>query len=324
MAFVVGLNRGVEPQVLGSTVRAVGDLAVDWGVPEGTPIFVVNNMAPGQTEIRQVVIVNNAATARPVSIRGVKTAETGNLSTMLDLAIVENGSNLYAKTLDQFITESTGINGIPLFTLNPGTTKTIIFKATFKESADNQFQNTNVVFDLIVGIAVEIPQECRSIQFSGSPIFGTENNDKLEGTNGNDLIFGFEGNDKIDGSNGDDCIIGGSGNDKVDASNGNDIVFGNEGNDRIDASNGDDQIYAGDGEDYVDGSNGKDKIYGGLGNDTLEGNNGDDYIEGNEGNDKLRGGNGNDILLGGPGIDNVQGDLGKDACEGETKKTCEL
>ena len=26
-----------------STARAVGDLSVDWGVPEGDPIFVVNN-----------------------------------------------------------------------------------------------------------------------------------------------------------------------------------------------------------------------------------------------------------------------------------------
>lgn len=306
-----------------STARAVGDLEIDWGVPSGSPIFVINNLLPGDTEIRQVKITNNAAVLRPVSIRGVKTSETGNLSTVLDFFISENGTELYAKTLNQFITESAGINGIPLFTLNPGATKTINFKATFKESADNQFQNTSIVFDLIIGIAAEIPQECRSIQFIGQPIFGTSGNDNLKGTNGNDLIFGFEGNDKINGGNGDDCIVGGPGNDRLDGSNGNDVIFGNEGDDKINGGNGDDLIFAGPGNDVVDGSNGNDKIYSGEGDDNSDGGNGNDYIEGNEGNDTLRGRNGDDILLGGEGTDIARGDLGKDTCEAETKIKCE-
>ncbi len=306
VATLIGLNGGIHFAGKTSTVRAVGDLSVDWGVPEGTPIFVVNNMAPGQTETRQVVIVNNAATVRPVSIRGVKTSEIGSLSTMLDLVISENGTEIYGKTLNQFITESAGINGIPLFSLNPEATKTITFKVTFKDSADNQFQNTNVVFDLIIGLATEIPQECQSIKFSGQPIFGTSGNDNLRGTNGNDLIIGLEGNDKIDAGNGDDCIIGGPGNDTLKGSNGNDIILGAEGDDKLDGGNGDDILL------------------GGEGNDTLDGSNGNDSLDGGEGNDSLDGGNGDDILIGGPGNDTANGGLGRDRCEAEKKSKCEL
>ncbi|MCL5970914.1 MAG: hypothetical protein M1450_05460, partial [Patescibacteria group bacterium] len=279
------------------------------GVPEGTPIFIVNNMAPGQTEIRQVIIINNAPSIRPISIRGVKTSEIGNLSTVLNLTISDNGTEIYgannSKTLEQFFTESRILIGLPLFNLNPGGVKTIIFTVKFKESSDNNFQNAKVVFDLMVGIYFEIPQECQNIKFSGQPIFGTAGDDNLRGTNGNDLIFGFEGNDTIDGGNGDDCIIGGPGNDTVNGSNGNDIIFGNEGNDKINGGNGDDQIY------------------GGEGNDNLDGGNGNDHLEGNNGDDILKGGNGNDILIGNSGKDTAFGDLGNDKCDAETRVKCE-
>src|SRR3989344_1442269 len=54
-----------------STAYAVGDLAVNWGVAEGNPIFTINNMAPGQVETRSVIVTNNAVSVRPVGVRGV-------------------------------------------------------------------------------------------------------------------------------------------------------------------------------------------------------------------------------------------------------------
>lgn len=224
----------------------------------------------------------------------------------MDFEILEDGTNIYIKTLDQFKIENAGTNGILLFTFNPGTTKTINLKVTFKESADNDFQNLSVVFDLVIGIAFDIPQECQHIVFTQPPIFGTDNNDNLRGTNKNDLIIAFDGNDQVDASNGDDCVIGGNGKDKLDGSNGNDVLFG------------------GDGDDEIDASNGNDKIVGGEGSDVLNGKNGDDYIEGGGGNDKLSGGNGNDTLLGENGNDSAKGDLGIDRCQAETKSNCEL
>ena len=325
-----------------STVQAVGDLNVDWGPPDGDPIFVVANMMPGDEESRSVNVTNSASTARQVSVRGVKTSETGNLSTVLDIVISEGVTNLYSGTLSQFFTDSAGPDGIPLSTLSPHQSTDYIFQVTFQESAGNLFQNASVIFDLIIGITFEVPAECQNIKFSGNPIFGTSGNDNIHGTNWNDLIIAFEGDDKVNGSNGDDCIIGGSGKDKLDASNGNDVVFGNEGNDTLDGSNGNDLLIAGSGDDKLDGSNGNDRMFGEEGNDVFDGSNGDDYmiggpgndkfdasngndyVEGNEGNDNMIGGNGNDNLVGGPDTDKANGNLGRDTCDAETEISCEI
>lgn len=318
---------GYRFPIKSATVRAVGDLEVDWGVPEGNPIFVVNNLAPGQTEVRNVIVTNNALTLRPVGVRGMKTSETGPLATVLDFTISEGGTDLYGGTLEQFFTDSSGINGLPLFNLNPGTTKTINFKVVFNESAGNDFQAVNVIFDLKIGIAIAVPPECQGIDFDlvdGLPIFGTDGDDEIKGTNGNDLIFGLEGKDKINGSNGNDCLVGGSGNDRIDGSNGHDILVGNEGDDRLDGSNGNDLIIGGLGNDILDGSNGDDKLWGNEGDDKLKGANGNDRLEGQDGNDSLEGGNGDDTLLGGLGIDSANGRLGIDTCEAESETNCEL
>ncbi len=313
-----------EPMVLGSTVRAVGDLSVDWGVTEGNPIFSITNMAPGQTENRTVVITNSSTNGKPVSIKGIKTFESGGLSTIIDFEIKDGLISLYSNTLDQFFNDTNAINGIELFLISPNQTKTLTFTATFRDSADNNFQNQSVVFDLVVGIAFDIPQECQQITFSQPPIFGTDNNDNLRGTNKNDLIIAFDGNDKVDASNGDDCIITGAGKDNIDASNGDDIILAGSGNDEVDASNGDDFIFGEEGNDTINGSNGIDNIFGGEGGDVLNGKNGDDNIEGGNGNDKLIGGSGNDTLLGEDGNDSAKGDLGIDHCQAETKSNCEL
>lgn len=275
-----------------STAFAIGDLTVNWGVPPGNPIFNVSNLAPGDMQSHTVNVVNNAPTLRPVGVRGIKTLETNNLSDVLKIVISDGVTDLYGgggtKTLAQFFVDSGGPTGIFLADLNPGNSKNYTFKVTFDQSASNQFQNSNVVFDLQIGIAIDVPPECAGITFSGPPIFGTAGNDNLTGTPGNDLIFALEGNDKVEGNSGDDCIVGGPGNDRLNGNLGSDVILGGE---------GDDTIY---------GNNGDDKIYGGGGNDDLNGENGNDTLIGGEGTDKLDGGN------------------GTDTCSGEIKKSCEL
>ena len=313
-----------------STAEAVGDLNIDWGVTSGQPIFTIENLLPGDIETRTVKITNNASVIRPIGVRGIKTSETAALATVLEIVVQADGVDLYGgisptgiKTLTEFFTESSGSDGIPLFNLSPGITKFVSFIVYFKPESGNQFQTASVVFDLQIGIAYHLPEECQQIKFSGPPIFGTEGNDSIKGTNKNDLIIGFEGDDRIDGSNGDDCLIGGPGNDRLDGSNGEDQIYGGEGNDLIDAGNGVDLVDAGPGDDTVFGSNGDDRIFGRSGNDKLYGGNGKDYLEGNEGDDRFEGGNGNDTLIGGPGLDWATGDLGVDTCETETRIKCE-
>lgn len=325
------------------TAYAVGDLTVNWGVPEGNPIFVINNMAPGGSETRVVQVTNNAASGRPVAIKGVKTNETGSISGALTILIKDGVTTLYTSTLSQFFTDSLNPDGIPLNTINPGQTKNYTFVVTFNPGAGNEFQNKTVVFNIVLGIAVAIPEACSQIDLQGRfPIFGTSGNDNIRGTLKDDMIVTFEGNDTVHASLGNDCIIGGAGNDKLYGEVGNDFVFGNEGNDLLIGAEGNDFVTGGEGNDTIRGENGMDQLFGNEGNDIMTGGNGDDHMEGNAGNDAMNGengidtvlggtdndaligGNGNDILTGELGTDSANGQNGTDTCDAETEVSCEI
>lgn len=331
------------------TVLAVGDLTILWGVPMGDPIFVVANMAPGDTEQRVVSVSNGASATRPIGVRGVKTSETGNLSTILDFVISENGTDLYGgtsptgpKTLAQFFTDSLDPDGISLSALGPSSSTNYTFKATFDPLAGNEFQDSQVIFDIIIGISVDVPEECEDAGFTGFPIFGTSASERINGTQGSDIIFALEGDDRVFGHGGNDCIIGGEGNDQLRGEGGNDFIFGNEGNDLLIGAIGNDKIFGGEGEDRIRGENNNDQIFGEGGNDKITGGNGNDQIDGGAGNDeisaengadivlggdnddKLDGGSGNDTLTGNTGLDNANGKSGIDTCDAETEINCEF
>ncbi len=317
-------------QILGRKASAAGGLTVDWGVPAGQPLFDVLNFLPGDEEQREITIENGTDSVQSVGVRSLKTSEIGALADVLEMTISQNGVDLYGgslgvKTLSQFFNDSAGPDGLFLFNLNPAESRKVKFSVKFLESAGNEFQQTSVVFDLVIGASPsipEIPQECRHLRFD-KIIYGTSRRDILHGTNGNDLIFGLEGNDEIEGSNGNDCLVGGDGNDRIYGSNGNDVILGGLGNDYLDASNGSDLVKGGAGNDEIEGSNGEDRIFGEEGNDEINAGNGNDYVEGGGGEDTMRGGNGNDILLGGSEYDIARGDLGNDRCEAEKKYKCE-
>ncbi len=138
---------------------------------------------------------------------------------------------------------------------------------------------------------------------AGKVTVGTECDDKIYGTTGNDTIFALGGDDEIQTGQGTDNVFAGGGNDDV---------------------------YTGSGVDNVEGEKGDDFIMGGTENDTINGGSGDDIIRGEEGNDKLTsfagtgvndgsdelyGGDGNDTLNGGEGGDQVEGQFGDDTLD---------
>lgn len=345
-----------------NTAFAVGDLVINWGVPTGDPIFVVNNILPGDTEERTVDITNNATSTKTPAVRGIKTSvNPANFTDVLEITIKEGLTTLYGPvSLEQFFTDSVDPDGIPLTSINNGANKTYSFKVTFDPAAGNEFQNASVVFDIQIGVSSEIPADCQGIIFSNPPIFGTDGNDRIRGTLGNDLIFALEGNDRVMAFGGDDCIIGGPGNDELRGEVGNDLIFGNEGDDLVVGASGEDTLFGGDGNDNIRGENGEDYIEGGDGNDTITGGNsddqifgqagndnissenGEDIVSGGEGNDSLDGGGGNDVITGDSGNDNINGKAGNDnltggtdtdvsnglsgtdTCDAETELNCEL
>lgn len=155
-------------------------------------------------------------------------------------------------------------------------------------------------------------------------IIGTDENDKLHTTTGNDILIAGAGNDSLNEGHfldavaekgGQDLIFGGSGDDFLRASGAlfdvgecSSTIYGNSGNDKIYATDMD-IIYGGAGDDYVHGSiadnsiygeDGNDEIDANLGDDCIKGGDGDDYVQGNLGHDSIDGGNGNDYLEGDP------------------------
>jgi glucose/arabinose dehydrogenase len=150
---------------------------------------------------------------------------------------------------------------------------------------------------------------------AGAVICGTNADNLLDGTPGNDVMCGFGGNDTIHALGADDIICGGDGNDSIWSNKGNDVILGEAG------------------DDYLDGGFGNDTIKGGFGNDTLIGWNEDDMLDGGIGTDNLNGGFGNDTLIGwneddmldgGPGFDQLIAGDGIDTCRnGENNSSCE-
>ena len=122
----------------------------------------------------------------------------------------------------------------------------------------------------------------------------------LNGTNGNDVMKGTAGNDNLDGNNGNDTIYGAAGNDTISGNNDSDVLYGQAGNDIINGVNNNDTIYGGSGNDTIDGGLGNDFICGGSGNDSIVANDGDDTVRGGYGIDTINLGNNDndtDIVL---------------------------
>ncbi|MEQ5796579.1 family 16 glycosylhydrolase, partial [Paracoccus sp. NFXS7] len=118
------------------------------------------------------------------------------------------------------------------------------------------------------------------LEFTGiERIFGTTGDDVVVATNatvnssGGSVpahglsIFTGAGNDRISGSQFDDVIDGGSGNDTINGDGGNDFIHSSTGNDLIYGGAGDENIRWGNGD--ANHNPGNDTIDGGSGNDLI-------------------------------------------------------
>ncbi|MEK7573889.1 MAG: lamin tail domain-containing protein [Patescibacteria group bacterium] len=139
-------------------VQAAGDLNINYHVPLGDPIFVVENFLPGDSENRDIDITNNGSVARAIWVKGIRTGGVGGapkLETVIDIVIKDGATPIYGtgsptgpKTVQNFFTDSSGPTGVSLGTINSGVHKTFNFKVTFPTSAGNEFQRKSVIFDL--------------------------------------------------------------------------------------------------------------------------------------------------------------------------------
>jgi Ca2+-binding RTX toxin-like protein len=106
------------------------------------------------------------------------------------------------------------------------------------------------------------------------------------------LIMGTNCDDKIKGTEKDEIIYTLGGVDRVFSDQGNDIIYGGLGSDRLYGEQGDDIVIAGAGENLLDGGPGSDVLTAGAGSNLLVG--GDD-------DDELIAGLGTTVMYGGTG-----------------------
>jgi Ca2+-binding RTX toxin-like protein len=109
-----------------------------------------------------------------------------------------------------------------------------------------------MMFALVVAGRVAL---AATVTCSGDPeCVGTDENDRIKGSNNDEHIFGFGGSDIIDGNGGSDHVVG----------------------DRLASG---EPTTTPDGDDKLDGGPDADRVYGYGGSDTLIGSQGADYID---------------------------------------------
>ena len=129
---------------------------------------------------------------------------------------------------------------------------------------------------------------------------GTDGNEVINGTNGDDLLVGDNGSNVINGSDGADTLIGDGGGDTIFGGDGDNVIRTDGAGSDIDSSDRLDNILTDITEDVniIEGTDGKDTLTGSKEDDLIFGQEDDDILEGGEGTDILSGGAGNDTLSG--------------------------
>ncbi|CAN5283461.1 hypothetical protein BH10PSE7_BH10PSE7_24170 [soil metagenome] len=167
-------------------------------------------------------------------------------------------------------------------------------------SASNQtFENG---FSFIV-ISIPIYDE--------EPIYGTPNNEEIQGTIFGDVVYARQGQDTLDGGHGNDTLNGGTGRDILKGGSGRDVLNGDAGSDtasyiddvkgvRVDLSVASKQNTVGAGIDTLASI---ENVIGTVKGDVLTGSDAANRIEGGAGSDVITGSGGADTILGGDGFD---------------------
>lgn len=230
---VLAILRRNQPSVNFITeAKQVGELTVTWLT---NPLFNETNFLPGDvTTPRTVTVFNGAAGIQPLGFRAEQTSvNPNNFPEQIHLKIYENNILKQDLLLSDFFNQSQNNGYIKFSDLAPGSTTTYKFIATFDQNAGNTFKNARVMFNISVGIAAEIPDQCKYLLTNPATkfVFGTDKKETLTGGNYPNIIFGFGGNDMINGNNKDDCLIGGEGNDTIHGNNGKNFIDGGPGTD---------------------------------------------------------------------------------------------
>ena len=207
-------------------------------------------------------------------------------------------------------------NGIGVFEISDGGALTEVDEFTYSDGGI-RFTYDLDVRDLADGrqyifASTATQDEVRSFRFIAEDNAIATGKKRGNGTDEDDQIFGTKGNNILKGREGDDMIEGGAGDDRILGEDGQDNLFGGDGRDALLGGEDYDFLFGDAGRDRLLGGNGNDVAYGGSGNDRLFGEAGNDRLFGDGGRDRLDGGDGLDVLTDGKGLDILTGGTGND------------
>ncbi len=168
-----------------------------------------------------------------------------------------------------FILAVTNVNEAPTansdsgFTANQSVAKLIPITTLLANDTDPDANTTLSIlpngFSNVVGGSVAINSSnvvfTPNSSFSGTASFKYTVSD---GSLTSQAIVTLEVGRTVDGSNGEDTLTGTAGNDNLSGGNGKDTLFGNAGNDTLFGGNGVDILWGGEGNDLLNGGNGRD------------------------------------------------------------------
>ncbi len=130
-----------------SPVRAqTTDLEI---VFEQAPLFAEVNLLPGDTTASRWVRVknNSSQTTYNLGVKADNITDNNNLAGQFNFKIEDSGAIYFQDSLSDFFSGSV----IPLGAIAPGVEKYYYFQADFLPTAGNEFQETALSFDIIMG-----------------------------------------------------------------------------------------------------------------------------------------------------------------------------
>ena len=132
----------------GFALAESSELTVDF---EKTPLFSEANFLPGESILRYVDVTNISTETKKIGLNIVNDSEcsTNCLSDVLNLVVNEDGNPhpIYSGSLTTFY----GAGERILSNLNVGESTKYLFSITFNHSAENDYQNSTVDFNISIG-----------------------------------------------------------------------------------------------------------------------------------------------------------------------------
>ena len=130
------------------------DLEIDFGGHHGNPLFMLEDMKPGDVEVREIELKNKSYIDRYLTVRCEEIEEYKDFSGILEIIISVDSNDIYGgdtghKTVDEFCQEASDEDGIPLSIVGAEEMEIFTFTVLFPSEAGNEYQKAKYVFNLI-------------------------------------------------------------------------------------------------------------------------------------------------------------------------------